>query len=395
MKIAHISIYPELNKKHTNLGGVSSYTKNLVMSMPYKKDDRVYVLCNKINSKYEKYKDSNIHIIRCFDKNYKFIFQLSKVIKDLKPDVIHIQQELSLFGNPFTAYLLQWFLFIHRQYSIVITLHGIVSLKEINRKFIKENGYSLPKWLVKLSFVIIYKPLALWVKAVIVHEDYLKKVFIEEYGVTKEKIYVINHGIEDLKPVAMNIAKKKIGLNNKKGVVLFMGYLTGYKGIDLLIDGFSIYAKKNKNAFLIIGAGKHPRLKNSKKYLSEYYRLYDKAQNSISPNQYRWVGFIPEEELKYYYCAADVSVYPYVFFMASSGPMALAIGYRKPLILNNVFQGTSDDMLVFSNTANDLSKALIKIFMNRNKYKRATDKLRRERLWPVIGNKTYRLYVSL
>ena len=134
MKIAHISIYPEKDKKHSKGGGVASYTKNLITNIPYQKNDQVFILCNKIEGRYDKYEEDGITVVRCFDKSPKFIYQVLKEVKNIKPDTIHIQQELALYGNIITAYLLQWLiLFLHR-YNTIITLHGVISIKNIDQK---------------------------------------------------------------------------------------------------------------------------------------------------------------------------------------------------------------------------------------------------------------------
>ena len=176
MKIVHISIYPPKDEKHIKSSGVSSYTKNLVTNIPYQNSDKVFVLCEKIDNKHEKYIENNINIIRCFDKNSRFIFQLYKEVKKIKPDIIHVQQELSLYGNILTSFLLQWFMLSLNKYKTIITLHGVVSLKSINRDFVKENNSNLTPFLVKIAFFLIYKPICLYAKKVVVHENIFKQI---------------------------------------------------------------------------------------------------------------------------------------------------------------------------------------------------------------------------
>lgn len=396
MKIAYISIYPEKNKKHSNFGGVASYTKNLVTNIPQCPNDKIYVLCNIINNKRESYIENNINIIRCFNKNIKFLFQILKEIKKIDPDVIHIQQELSLFGNIFTAYLLQWLLFLLQKHKIIITLHGVVSLKKINKLFVQENNSDLPAWLVKMGFYVIYKPLCVWSKKIIVHEKYFKDILINEYGTNKNKIEVIYHGVEDLKPLEKKVACTKLSLNENKNIILFMGYLTGYKGIDLLIEGFSDYCKTNSNAFLVIGAGKHPKLKDDKEYLEEYERLQNKAENLIPQNMYAWMGFIKEEEILYYYSASDVAVYPYTVSMSSSGPMAFSIGYEKPFLASDVFDKVINNKeILFKRSPKDLANKLENFFKQENRFQDEIMKIKKERLWKNIGYLTYNFFKNI
>jgi len=394
MRIVHISIYPEKDKKHPYGSGVSSYTKNLITNIPYQKDDEVFILCNKIDRKYERYTEDNIRVIRCFDKKIKFFLQILKEIKAIKPDIIHIQQELGLFGGILTAYLLQWLLFLLRKCNLIITLHGVVSLKKIEKNFIRENNANLTVWLTKLAFYIIYKPLCIWSKKIIVHEDYFKNILINEYQVNPDKIEVIPHGVENLKPINKRDACNKLNLSEKKNIILFMGYLIGYKGIDLLVEGFAKYSKINPDAYLIIGAGKHPRFSNNKKYLAEYKRLQDKAKELINKNQYKWVGFIDEKNIVNYYNASDILVFPYTVCMSSSGPMNIAIGYEKPFLVSDVFDKIIENKkMVFRRNPEALADKLKGFF--EEKFKFEIKKMKEERLWNKVGNKTYKIYEKL
>lgn len=392
MKIVHINIYPSKGQSHGYAGGVASYSKNLATKIPVEKNDIVYVLCNKISGKFEKYKEDNIEIIRCFDKNPKFIWQILKEVRKIKPDIVHVQQELGLFGGVLTAYLLQWLLFLLRGYRLVITVHGVVSLRKINKDFVK--GYAnLPVWIIRLAFLIIYRPLCLWSRKIIVHEEYFKKVLTDEYFVPKEKIGVIFHGVQDLKTIGKKEACRKIDLDERENIVLYMGFLAGYKNLDLLIEGFAQYAKLDLNAYLVIGAGKHPKFLGNTRYLSEYKRLQGKAKKRLKQNQYRWVGFINEENLINYFSASDVSVYPYTICLSSSGPMALSIGFEKPFLASDVFGEVIENKnFIFSTKSEGLAQKLAEFFANKERFQAETRKLKRERLWGEIARQTYTLY---
>lgn len=397
MKIIHISIYPHKDKKDLKSGGVSSYEYNLVNNIPYKKDDEVYVLCEKIDNKYEEYEDKGIKVIRCFNKSPRYFIQLYKEIKKINPDIIHIQQELALYGNIITAWLLQFFLLLlKRNYKTVITLHGVISIKAINKDFIKENYAKYPVLLVKLGFYFIYKPICLFVNKIIVHEKCFKDILIEEYGVRKGRVEVIHHGVPDLKAMEKVLACEKLSLNPSRDIVLFMGYLTGYKGLELLLEGFSDYSKLNPNAFLIIGAGKHPRLANDVVYLEEYSRLESKARDLIPENMYKWIGFIPDGLITTYYSAADVSVYPYTIQMSSSGPMAIAIGHGKPFLASIVFDSfIEDEKILFDRDRLSVSRAMNNFFTDKESYKDFIMLLKQDRIYGNVGNKTYMSYRGL
>lgn len=396
MKIVHISIYPPKWEKHSKDGWVASYTKNLITNIPYNDKDEVYILCNKIDNKYDDYIEQWIQVIRCFDKKPRFVFQLYKEIKKIDPDVIHIQQELALYGNIVTAYLLQRLIFFLRKFETIITLHGVVDIKKINKSFVRENNANLPTWVVKLAFRVIYSPLCWWSKKIIVHEQSFRNYMISWYRISKDKLIVVPHGIEDLTPISTLDARKELWYWEKKDIILFMGYATWYKGIDLLIEGFELYAKQNPNAFFIIWAGKHPKLHQEESYIKEYQRRQDKAKKLIPTDQYTWKWFINEDDIIKYYSASDVAVYPYTIQMSSSWPMAISIWYNKPLLASDVFTESLDDKeLLFERKPSALSQKLENFFANTHTYDTIIEKLRSERLRDKVWKQTYLAYEKI
>ncbi|HVI69182.1 MAG TPA: glycosyltransferase [Magnetospirillaceae bacterium] len=394
MKIAHITLYPPRGAKHVEGSGVISYSKNLVASMVGQGHD-VSVLCD-IQGQPESYTEDGATIYRCFSRTNGGMVQLHKQLKKLRPDIIHIQQELALFGGISTAYLLQWLVFAWRK-KTVVTLHGVVDPTTIDTQFVRENNANLPVPLVKAAFHIIYGPLARWAKHIIVHDQYFKDILVRHYGIPSQKVSVVPHGIEDLKPLPTKITRKRLALPPNAHVALFMGYATGYKGIDLLIEGFALYAKTDKDAFLLLGAGPHPKLHNDARYQAEYARLQQKAKKSIPSSQYRWVGFIPENDIRQYYSAADVSLSPYTTALASSGPMSIAIGYEKPFLASAAFKevfATTPELL-FERTPQALATKLTAFFNAPTTYQIISRELKAQQIWPSIGTRTLDVYSQM
>jgi glycosyltransferase involved in cell wall biosynthesis len=392
VKIAHITVYPTEGQKHVKASGVASYAKNLISTMPVADNDEVFVLCNMIDGQRQTYSENGVQVIRCFSRSPRFMIELLQELRRINPDVLHIQQELALFGNIVTAYLLQWFVLLSRKYQPVLTLHGVVDPQKINAAFIKENNAKLPVWLVKLAFWLIFKPLTMWAKRVVVHEQYFKNILVQRYNVAAKKIAVIAHGVEALQPTAKSQACRDLDLDASANLILFMGYLTGYKGLDLLIEGFSSYAKEDPRAFLVIGAGEHPKLADDPVYMREYKRLQQKAQKLLPAQQYRWAGFIPEQKINHYYSACDVSVYPYTVSMASSGPMSFAIGFEKPFLASDAFADIFDSNLLFERSPKALSKKLQYFFVHTDAFKTQLRQLKQSRSWHHVSEQTYQLY---
>jgi glycosyltransferase involved in cell wall biosynthesis len=390
MKIAHVTLYPPKNEKHVSSSGVASYSKNLITNMA--NDDEQIVIANIINEP-EEYTEGSVAVRRVFKRNPSFIFSIHKELKKIEPDTIHIQQELALFGGIATAYLLQWLVFLWRK-KVTITLHGVIDPNKVDAAFVKENNSKLPVWLVRLAFRVIYTPLMKWSHRIIVHEELFKSITVRSYGIDPRKISVIPHGVEELTTVDQKEARAVLNIPQHAKVALFMGYATGYKGLDLLIEGFARYAKDVSDAYLIIGAGKHPKLHDNAEYLREYGRLKDKAKKLIPEDQYRWEGFIKESEITVYYSASDVSLYPYTTALSSSGPMSFAIGYEKPFLASTAFEPifSTYPQLLFDRKPIDLAERLEYFFTYKHDYDQISYQLKQQRNWKRVAQLTLNTY---
>lgn len=396
MKIAMISIYPHPNSKHSKMGGVASYTHNLVNSMP--KGSEVMVLSNRLQGIESSYMENGITIKRCWDKGIIYPFQIFYSILSSKVDIIHIQHEFFLYGNGISAAffpVLQLLLKLLNK-SIVVTIHGVIPLSKLNDEFIEQNKLKGNKVILKTELYYLVKFIVKLSDRIIVHEDKLKEILENEYNCNSSKICVIPHGIEDRKDSIENcIAKQMLGFKNKK-IVLFFGYLTGYKGIELLIESFNYI--NDKDIMLIIAGGEHPRLKDDESYKNYIKELKKKADNT--GKNIIFTGFVPEEKIAIYFSAADLVVCPYTVFMASSGPLSLSLAYLRPFIVSEQFKSLNGfDDIIFKNNPEDLANKTCLILDKDNSLKEYSldlcRRLRNTRLWDFVSKRTYELYGRL
>lgn len=394
MKIAVVSVYPEKAAKHIdNASGVAGYTKNLLKNIPLQKGDEIVVICDRKDAKDEQYKEDGFTVVRAFDRgSLQFARQIRKAVEEVQPDVVHIQHEVSLYGGILSAYRVQWLVRSLRKYRTVVTLHHVVNLQKITKEFVAENKSKAPVWAVKKAFPAIFKPLTRWADHLIVHEKYFKDILVKQYGASAQKITVVHHGVEDFTPMAKADARKTLGIPKDKHVVLNMGYLAGYKGFDLLLEGFAKYVKNDPKAYLVIGSGMHPKFKNDPDYQQEYAEKQAKAEMLIGPNNYRWIGFIPEKDLAAYYSACDVSLYTYTISMSSSGPMSFSVGYERAFLGSDVFNEVLPKQVLFKRTPEAVAHKLTEFFAEPKEYQNISKEMKKARLWTVIGERTKTVY---
>lgn len=398
MKIAHISLYPPKGQLHCKKSGVAPYTKNLAINMPYDDCDTVFVIGD-VDDAPENYEENGVQVRKIFKKWAFFYKKILQEIDAIRPDVVHIQQELALYGGILSAVNLRFLLFWlkKRNIKIVTTFHGIVDIVSIDKEFMKENFSILPIFLVKFAFRFIFNPLIRASDEIIVHEELFKRRILEQYvKKNPENIHVVHHGIEDFsqKKMSKNDAREALRITQNQKILLFMGYVTGYKGIDLLIDWMNEYKQNfDKNFMLFILGAHHPKLKNDEKYKKEYYRLKSLAEEKLAENVDWQEWFVDDAKMALYYPLADAVLFPYTRSIASSGPMALAIGYETPFLASDVFsESVSDSRMIFEKNPEKMAEKIHHFFENREQYQNAISAMRAERLWSEIGTQTYAIY---
>jgi len=108
--------------------------------------------------------------------------------------------------------------------------------------------------------------------------------------------------------------------------LLFFGFIRNYKGLDLLLKAMADQRIKNKNIKLII-AGEYYENAAIYSNLIEEYKLSD--QLILATN------YISDNEVKFYFSAADLIVQPYKS-ATQSGISQIAYHFEKPMIVTNV-----------------------------------------------------------
>ncbi len=124
--------------------------------------------------------------------------------------------------------------------------------------------------------------------------------------------------------ISQSEARKHLGISEDKKLLLFFGFIRPYKGLDLLLR--ALKEIKDPSVQLLV-AGEFYEDANTYKTLIDELGIRDKLILKTD--------FIPDSEVKYYLCAADVVVQPYKN-ATQSGVTPLSYHYEKPMIVTNV-----------------------------------------------------------
>jgi glycosyltransferase involved in cell wall biosynthesis len=131
-----------------------------------------------------------------------------------------------------------------------------------------------------------------------------------------------NYGV----PVSREEALAHLGLPVDQRYLLFFGFIRDYKGLDLLLRAFADERLKAFPLRLIIAG--------------EFYGNEEKYQRLIDELGLRdkvdlFTQYIPHEEVRFYFGAADLVVQTYRS-ATQSGISQLAYHFEKPMVVTNV-----------------------------------------------------------
>lgn len=370
MNITIITPYPNPEDRHAKNTGVGSYSTYLAEAL--EKSGKKVKIYAQIDIAGRDYTNGHISVERVWKKTFWGLLSLLKKIWNDENKVIHIQHELNMFGQeallPFTPLIP----LVARLSGarVITTFHGGTGIKCIDREFVIENGKKLPPWIIRIAFRYIFWLFALFSHQIIVHEDFQKQELIDEHYIPEAKITVIPHGVPESPEIIEN-AREKLNIPINRKVFLYMGFAARYKGLPELFLAYKKYRQIHPNILLVIGAWMAPRLENDSDYIKWYEAL---MHDFLSLDDWvLWIWFIDGKDISLYYSIADVLLFPYSRRLAASGPMALAIGYGKDIVLSSILQGEKTFSFDFDDKIH-------------------TEEMKKERVWGVVGKRTFEVY---
>ncbi|MGD0069954.1 MAG: glycosyltransferase family 4 protein [Candidatus Bathyarchaeia archaeon] len=129
------------------------------------------------------------------------------------------------------------------------------------------------------------------------------KNYVLSLGAKPEKVKVLHNGVDlvRFRPLAgkREEMRRKLGISQNSIVVLTVRRLVYKNGIDTLIESANIAVKKNpKIVFLVVGKG------------PDLNKVQMRIEQLGIENNFRFTGFVKDEDLPFYYNAADFFALP-------------------------------------------------------------------------------------
>ena len=212
---------------------------------------------------------------------------------------------------------------------------------------------------------------------IFVHTQKMKSQLVKEFKLADRKIEVIPFGVNNTIPktkLSKNEAKKMLGCQHSKKVMLFFGNIAPYKGVEYAIHATSLLRNKHNEIKLIIAG----QIKGCMQYWMELENIIEK--NKLDKHILKFNDYIPDEEVERFFKCADVVLLPYKFIY-QSGVLFLAYSFGIPVIATDVGSLKEDiiegktGMICLAEDAKDLANK-INYFFNSEIYKNEADTMK-------------------
>lgn len=147
-------------------------------------------------------------------------------------------------------------------------------------------------------------------------------------GAPEHSVGVCPHPLYDNfgETVDASEARQKLKLPKDQKLVLFFGFIRAYKGLDLLLQAFAREEIRNMPVKLLVAGECYDDA-------AKYHQMV----NSLGiAEQLIWHNhFIPNDQVRLYFSAADLVVQPYKS-ATQSGVTQVAYHFDKPMVVSNV-----------------------------------------------------------
>ena len=250
-------------------------------------------------------------------------FQRFTAAENITYDLMHCHYYLSgLIGLKLNEVLAQ-------PLPLLMTFHTLALMKNLVARSEREQE---SEERIEAEFLLSQRA-----RQIIVPSESAKQYLQYLYGVPEEHIAVVPPGFNrDLfKPMDKVAAKKYIGADPDHNIVMFVGRIEPLKGIDVLMYAIRILRQKNPHAptcLWVLGGDISQDISNWSEELQRLERLRGTLGMQTTV---KFIGQKSQEELSYYYNAADIVVMPSnyeSFGMAALEAMACGV----PVIVTNV-----------------------------------------------------------
>lgn len=411
MTLENISVLMVSTEYPPMPGGVGRYTRNLVLALQ-RFGDKISVVCNERG-------DGDFSGLDTLNKENSDV--LLRIVKELRPDLVHVQLEHGLYGLNFgSAKNFRMQTNIDKFYEIcqvpiITTFHSAYPMRQWTR-LVPSNLDNSTHWsnlpnrisscMLKYSNrVLTYgafnranRKKMLRSAACIAFSEYMAKML----SCTGYKVDVIYHGAEPrlITQPSKETSRSNYSLPIDRRIALAVGFATHTKGWDILKE-----IKIPDNWIVVVNYSRnhHSNENNLEDPLSIHgdgirdipynnnINVNDSHERLFKLNR----GFLTDDEMSHLFYASDAVIMPYSV-TSGSGVMFDALAHGLPFVATDLgfFKEFARKGLgiAVKRRADEFSEALKVLDTNYPYYKKEVECFRSKLSWDLVAKKHIKLY---
>ncbi|MBD3253133.1 glycosyltransferase [Candidatus Pacearchaeota archaeon] len=292
--------------------GIASFTNDLSTAMDRRFNPKLKSSVIAMNEEENQFDYTDKVISNMTKDDIEHYLETAKRINESENiKIVCIQHEFGLFGGEYGAFLIP-FLEILKKPKVVV-FHTVLPEPDDTRRK-------------------IVKAIASRVSAIIVIAKKAIDILENDYGIEKEKIHLVHHGIPNVQYQNQEKFKEKFGLQNKI-VLSTHGLISRGKGIEYSIKALPSLVEKYPNLLFLVIGETHPFA--SKEAGEDYRKELENLVRELNlENNVRFINeYVPLKELLEYIQASDVYVFTNLEkAQISSGTLCRAMGCGRAIV---------------------------------------------------------------
>jgi len=303
-----------------------------------------------------------------------------RVALKIRPDIIH--------GHLHEGALLGFVVGKIIKRPLLFDYQGSLTSEMKAHNFIKDKS-----WLFWF-FYRIEKIINNLANSVVTQSEEMVNELIDKFKVKKEKVFLTMDGVntDEFKPgYRVNDLRKKLGLSLNKKIVVYLGLLTKYQGVDCLIKAIPYVLDEMPDVhFLIMG------------YPNEIF-YQNMAKKYGVASQVTFTGRINYQEAPRYLCLADLAIAPKIAQTEADGKIYNYMASQLPIIASDrpVSKQILGEAAIYTKRDNPVSLAqgIKKLLQDEKLAKslaaKAREKAVRDYSWDEVGRRIEKIYLIL
>ena len=291
--------------------GIATFTSDLLNSISVENND-IHCEVIALIDPSENHNYSEEVVFQIERNKLEDYYRAADFINHSDADVICLQHEFGLFGGDAGDYIFALLSGISK--PVITTMHTVIREPELD------------------EYRVSTEKLARYSDKLVVMSQIAVDILKDSYGVSKDKIQVIFHGMPDYPFSNYDRYKKMLNLKGSP-LILTFGLLSQNKGIESLLKALPDVINLYPDLVYLILDATHPMIKKKD---GEAYRQYLKSivsELEIENNVVFHDKFVEKEELCNYILASDIYASPYLSReQIISGTLTYAIGMGKAIV---------------------------------------------------------------